>query len=200
MTYAVCHLEKDHICSINTQHDNVNEYWVYLMWDMTWLYSNLEQEAQSIRAPTEGINCLYCIMITGSIIELLWLFMSCFVLLFWSTALMAYWTCQFTFSWVCESPLCCERSYCHEQLTAAKVVNRLNTVSVVCKDLFSHQHKHSIQRRDSWYWMELRTQKADASVGLLPTCAGDQGPGLCTWTKREKCLLFRCEFQMGGKL
>lgn len=183
----------------------------YSAWQCKWilsvlnvghdmLYSNLEQEAQSIRAPTEGINCLYCIMITGSIIELLWLFMSCFVLLFWSTALMAYWTCQFTFSWVCESPLCCERSYCHEQLTAAKVVNQLNTVSVVCKDLFSHQHKHSIQRRDSWYWMELRTQKADASVGLLPTCAGDQGPGWCTWTKREKCLLFRCEFQMGGKL
>lgn len=183
----------------------------YSAWQCKWilsvlnvghdmLYSNLEQEAQSIRAPTEGINCLYCIMITGSIIELLWLFMSCFVLLFWSTALMAYWTCQFTFSWVCESPLCCERSYCHEQLTAAKVVNRLNTVSVICKDLFSHEHKHSIQRRDSWYWMELRTQKADASVGLLPTCAGDQGPGWCTWTKREKCLLFRCEFQMGGKL
>lgn len=45
-------------------------------------------------------------------------------------------TCQFTFSWVCESPLCCERSYCHEQLTAAKVVNRLNTVSVVCRIYF----------------------------------------------------------------
>lgn len=30
---------------------------------------------------------------------------------------------------MCESPLCCERSDCCEQLTASKVVNRLNTIS-----------------------------------------------------------------------
>lgn len=69
----------------------------------------------------------------------------------------------------------------------------------VCRDLFSREQKHSIQRRDSWCWMGLRTQKADAGAGATPTCAGDQGPAWCAWTEREKCLLFRCEFQMGGR-
>ena len=126
--------------------------------------------------------------------------MSCFVLLFSpSIALMAYWTCQFAFSWVCESPPCCERSYHYEQLTASRAVHRLNTSAEFAGIYFPREQKHSIQRRDSWCWMGLRTQKADAGAGAAPTCAGDQGPAWCAWTERGKCLLFRCEFQMGGR-
>ena len=139
-------------------------------------------------------------MITGSIIELLWLLMSCFVPL---------------------SPPYCTNGLLnlpvHIQLSVRKpsllwkVVSLWTAYSVamlhtvwnrrwVCKGpVLSHEQKHSVQRRDSWCWTWRGTQKADAGVGAGPTCAGDQGPGWCAWTEGEKCLLFRCEFQMGGR-
>lgn len=155
---------------------------------------------QSVR--TEGFSLLYCIMITGSIIELLWLFMSCFLLLF--------------------SPLYCTNGLLnlpiHVQLSVRKpsllwkVLSLWAAYSIsgctqseyrcrVCKDLFSREQKHSIQRRDSCCWMGLRTQKADAGAGATPTCAGRPGTRMvCMNREREKCLLFRCEFQMRGEL
>lgn len=169
---------------------------------MTCYHGKLQWASQlpSVSTQTEGISCLYCIMITGSVIELLWLFMPCFVLLFF----LPYCT-----NGLLNLPIRIQLSVRKPSLLW-KVLSLWTAYSVsgctqteyqrrVCRDLFSREQKHSIQRRDSWCWMGLRTQKADAGAGAAPTCAGDQGPAWCAWTEREKCLLFRCEFQMGGR-
>lgn len=126
------------------------------------------KEARSI-STQRGIRCLYWLMITQSII-----------VDFLSITLMAYWTCQFAFSWVCESSRCCERPFHYEQLITSRAVNCLNGAAEFARSSFPLEKKHSNQRRDFWFWMGLRTQKADAGVGAVPAWAGDWGPGWCT--------------------
>lgn len=123
-------------------------------------------------------------------------------------ALMAYWTCQFAFSWVCESPPCCERSYHYEQLTASRAVHSLNTSARVFFFFFFFLRGSIFPWTETFHPEEGFLVFLDGGSGRRKQMLvlerrqhvqETRGPGWCAWTETEKCLLFRCEFQMGGR-
>lgn len=128
-------------------------------------------------------------MITGSSIELLWLFMSCFVLLF---------------------SLCCINGLLNLPIWVQLSVQN---PFIVVKGLIIMNHLHSLGLYTVWIPVaklariyfpmnrnipsrggipgagcaSVETQKADAGVGAVPRCAGDLvwEPGRCAWRERE---------------
>lgn len=115
-------------------------------------------------------------------------------------ALMAYWTCQFTFSWVCESPPCCERSYHYEQLTASRAVHSLNTSAEFSQGSI-FPWTETFHPEEGFLVLD-GAQDAESRCWCWSSANMCRRPGtrmVRMNREREKCLLFRCEFQMGGR-
>lgn len=105
-------------------------------------------------------------------------------------ALMAYWTCQFTFSWVCESPPCCERSYHYEQLTASRAVHSLNTAAEFVRIYFPvNRNIPSRGGIPAAGWGSGR-RKQMLVLERRQHVQGDQEPGWCAWTEKERNVCF----------
>lgn len=98
-----------------------------------------------------------------------------------SIALMAYWTCQFTSSWVCRGLPRFERSY-------VSVCAHTEHQHRVYDDAFSRQQNTFHPKRGFLLDGARDVKKADAGLGAVPTCAGDQG--LWAWVERRRVVWF----------
>lgn len=94
---------------------------------------------------------------------------------------MAYWTCQFTSSWVCRGLPRFERSY-------VSVCAHTEHQHRVYDDAFSRQQNTFHPKRRFLLDGARDVKKADAGLGAVPTCAGDQG--LWAWVERRRDVCF----------